>query len=278
MLTFEERIRQARDDLSPSFVTLAEFLLDSYVEASFLTATELAHTLDIDPATVVRFAQRVGYDGYLELQREIRDRVREELLQPPSLDLSAPSAAANSALAQAIHALERTRRSFSFETVDAIVTALDEAERVIIFAQGLALAPARNFGNALSAGGYTIHFAGESLPEMARAIVGAHRRDLVIAFEVEDETPHVARALAQAAKAGLPTIALVAAASLPVADHADLVLAGYATSEPGLGQIILEAQIYALLKVLAQVRPGRFRDLQKEIRKISTKISEPDSE
>jgi DNA-binding MurR/RpiR family transcriptional regulator len=278
MSTFEERIRKAREDLSPSFGTLAEFLLDSYVEASFLTATELAHTLDIDPATVVRFAQRVGYEGYPVLQREIRDRVKQELLTPPSLDLRTPANVADSALAQVVHALERTRRSFPFETVDAIISALDEAERVIIFAQGLAHSPARNFGYSLSAGGYTIQFAGESLPEMSRAIVGARRRDLAMAFEVVDETPLVARALALASKAGLPTIALVAAASLQVTDYADLVLAGYGTTEPGIGQIILEAQIHALLKVLAQVRPGRFRDLHEDVRDMSAKMTHLPSE
>ena len=63
MSTYEERIREVRRGLSPSFARLADFLLDSFAEASFLTATELAHSLDLDPATVVRFAQKTGLPG-----------------------------------------------------------------------------------------------------------------------------------------------------------------------------------------------------------------------
>jgi DNA-binding MurR/RpiR family transcriptional regulator len=33
----------------------------------------------VDPATVTRFAQRLGYAGYPELQREIQELVKEEL-------------------------------------------------------------------------------------------------------------------------------------------------------------------------------------------------------
>ena len=80
MQNYEERIREIRSDLSPSFEVLANFLLDSYSSASFLTATELAYSLDLDPATVVRFAQKLGYAGYPELQREIQQRVKDELL------------------------------------------------------------------------------------------------------------------------------------------------------------------------------------------------------
>ena len=80
MQNYEERIREIRSDLSPSFEVLANFLLDSYASASFLTATELAYSLDLDPATVVRFAQKLGYAGYPELQSEIQQRVKDELL------------------------------------------------------------------------------------------------------------------------------------------------------------------------------------------------------
>ena len=45
MKSYVERIRNVRNDLSPSFERLAEFLLDSYTQAALLTATELGHSL-----------------------------------------------------------------------------------------------------------------------------------------------------------------------------------------------------------------------------------------
>ena len=69
MTTYEERIRHERPEMSKSFARLADFLLDSYVEAAFMTASELAHSLNLDAATVVRFSQHLGYTGFPKLQR-----------------------------------------------------------------------------------------------------------------------------------------------------------------------------------------------------------------
>ena len=44
-LTYEDRIRRERPNMSKSFAKLGDFLLDSYVEAAFMTASELAHAL-----------------------------------------------------------------------------------------------------------------------------------------------------------------------------------------------------------------------------------------
>ena len=61
---FRQRIRTAYDQFSPSYRKVADFLLDDYRTAAFLNASGVAQYLDVDPATVVRFAQRLGYPGY----------------------------------------------------------------------------------------------------------------------------------------------------------------------------------------------------------------------
>src|SRR3989304_588242 len=154
MATFAERIRAIRSELSPSFLVLADFLLDSYSRAAFLHAPELAPARDLAPATVVRFAQRLDYAGYPELQREIRQRVEEELLaqHPPEADT--PAAAADAALVELELALAYTRRSFPQEAAEAWISALDQAERVVLMAEGLATSPAPSLARWLEGGGY----------------------------------------------------------------------------------------------------------------------------
>ena len=69
--------------MSKSFSRLANFILDSHIQAALMTATELAHQVDVDAATVVRFAQRLGYSGFPDLQDEIKARVKQDLLIRP---------------------------------------------------------------------------------------------------------------------------------------------------------------------------------------------------
>ena len=82
-MSYVSRIRTARPKMSKSFAKLADFLLDSYIEAAFMTATELAHAVDVDATTVVRFSQQLGYSGYPELLRDVREHVKRDLLIRP---------------------------------------------------------------------------------------------------------------------------------------------------------------------------------------------------
>jgi DNA-binding MurR/RpiR family transcriptional regulator len=76
---FQDRIRESYDSLTPGFRKLADFIMNSTLDAAFLTATELSRRVGVDPATVVRFAQELGYSGYRELSREIKHYVRDQV-------------------------------------------------------------------------------------------------------------------------------------------------------------------------------------------------------
>ena len=72
---FRERITRNYQSLSPSFKKIADFILTSHQRVAFLSASRLAKHLGVDVATVTRFAQQLGYDGYTQLIREIQEKV-----------------------------------------------------------------------------------------------------------------------------------------------------------------------------------------------------------
>ncbi|MGC9400111.1 MAG: MurR/RpiR family transcriptional regulator [Anaerolineae bacterium] len=76
---FEERIRDAYTSLTPGFRKIADFITDHTLDAAFLTTTELARRVGVDQATVVRFAQSIGYSGYRELSQEIEAYVLQKV-------------------------------------------------------------------------------------------------------------------------------------------------------------------------------------------------------
>jgi DNA-binding MurR/RpiR family transcriptional regulator len=277
MTSFDKRIRAARAEFSPSFTQLGEFLLDSYPQVAFLTATELAHTLDLDPATVVRFAQRLGYTGYPELQREIRQKVKTNLLPISPSEPNSISEASTEALEGVIQGLAYAQKSFPHAAVEALITALDEAPRVIMFAEGIALGAANYLARTLEAAGYTIHQASCSPPELARAVASIHKGDMAIAIEIEDETPLAGRALQEARTAGARTAALVAAPSSRTADSAEIIIASYAVSSKGMGALIIQALIYAIEAALKQARPRRYQQAEERIRSAMTRLQVDDS-
>lgn len=276
-MTYEERIRKERTNMSKSFARLADFLLDSYVEAAFMTASELAHALDLDAATVVRFSQYLGYDGFPELQREIRERVKRDLLIRPKEAQVAGSVAAiaNQALQEVSLALDKTRLSLDIASLEALVEQMDRARRIVVLPEGPAQPTAYSLVLFLEQGGFPVYIARTGVVDLARTVNIATEQDLLLAMEVAGQSPYIARALGEAQSRGIPTAAIIGSASLATARFADTVLAAQAHPSTGVGIVSIEAIVYALSQVLKWRYADRFAGTEQSISKLSERIQQP---
>ncbi len=276
-MSYEERIRRERATMSKSFARLADFLLDSYVEASFMTASELAHVLNLDAATVVRFSQHLGYKGFPQLQREIRSRVKRDLLLHPqannSLD-SIPMVVAN-AMQELSRDLDQTRISLSTESVAELVEKIGQARRIIVLADAPAQPAAYNLVYFLEQGGFPIYIARPGVADLARTIHTATAQDLLMAIDVSGQSPSIARAIEEAHGKGIPTAAIVGMASLPSARASDVVLEARARPSFGIGIIIIGSVIYALVEALRWRFNERFAGAEQAINELTNRIQQP---
>jgi DNA-binding MurR/RpiR family transcriptional regulator len=76
------RIRAHLDDLSPNDRRIAHQILDQPAAAPFETAESLAAKTGVSKAAVVRFAVRVGFDGFGSLHDALRDEAIARLSAP----------------------------------------------------------------------------------------------------------------------------------------------------------------------------------------------------
>jgi DNA-binding MurR/RpiR family transcriptional regulator len=74
-----EVLRRDYERFSPAQQALARYLVDHLAELPLVSAHEVAQAAHCSPATVVRFAQALGYAGYPELQRTVRQAHRPGL-------------------------------------------------------------------------------------------------------------------------------------------------------------------------------------------------------
>ena len=58
---------------------IANFILESYDKAAFMTASRLGKTVNVSESTVVRFAAELGYDGYPAMQKALQEMIRSKL-------------------------------------------------------------------------------------------------------------------------------------------------------------------------------------------------------
>ncbi len=273
-MTYEDRIRQQRSGMSKSFAKLADFLLDSYIEAAFMTASELAHRLDLDAATVVRFAQTLDYKGFPDMQREIRQRVLSDLLVRPeqAKEFESVPGVVGNAMQELSLALEQTRISLDTDALANLVEQIGFARRIVVLAENPAQAAAYNLVHFLEQGGFPIYIARSGVEDLSRTVHTATHQDLLIALEVSGQSPYIAGALEAARKKGLPTAAILGAASLNSARAADVVLAARSNPSLGVGIISIESIIYALCQALRWRFAERFAGAEQAIIELSANI------
>jgi len=276
-MLYEDRIRQERSGMSKSFAKLADFLLDSYIEAAFMTASELAHTLNLDAATVVRFSQFLGYSGYPELQREIRARVKADLLIRPKEAEDPDTAPGIAALAmhELAESLEQTRITLDTVALAQLVEQMGQARRIIVLAEGPAQPTAYSLVHYLEQGGIQVYIARSGIADLARTVNTATSNDLLLALEVVGQSPYIARALEIAQSRNIPTAAIVGASSLASARSADIVLAAMAHPSLGIGIVSIEAVVYVLAQVLRWRFSERFAGTEQAISNLSERIQQP---
>jgi DNA-binding MurR/RpiR family transcriptional regulator len=135
---------QARfDECSRSQKDVAQYIVDHLDEAAFQTAEELARRANTSSSTVVRFSQALGFEGFPELQAAAREeyrRVNAKAAKNGGAGGSSSSAPLFSldqnefeaALAADHLNVEDTARKVSRSSVDAMIEAIVDAEKVLV--------------------------------------------------------------------------------------------------------------------------------------------------
>lgn len=72
-----ELVLERRQALPKRIAQAAAYALDNPDEIAFGTAASIAASAGVQPSTLIRFAQHLGYDGFTSLQAVFRERLRE---------------------------------------------------------------------------------------------------------------------------------------------------------------------------------------------------------
>lgn len=138
--------RQRLEDHLPSFTKsqqrIASYLLASYDEAAFLPVADLARRVNVSEATLVRFAQAIGYDGFRDLRRCLQDLYRVNATPASRLQhklgelASSQGHVLTNVLAMEVQYLTEASHSVDAADFDHAVELLLGGQRVFVFGSG----------------------------------------------------------------------------------------------------------------------------------------------
>ena len=266
---FQETIAQHYARLGRNQKKIADFLTQRYHEAAFINAFALSQRLEVDPATVTRFAQRLGYAGYPELLHEIQEMVKKELnvSYKPSVEKTDEEALFLTALAQEKENLDRAITHVRGETVTAVISALREAETIYVVAHGMARGPAQAFVAQLRGLlGMSAHLVPADHLNAALGLSSVGEPDVVVGVSLAAMHDDTAQLLRMARSRGAMTIGLSTSHTSPTASSAELILVCPGESTIGIPSAAsLTAILSALAHVLVSQDPKKLDDTKEGV-------------
>jgi DNA-binding MurR/RpiR family transcriptional regulator len=220
-------ITNSLETLSPKQKTIARFVLDNPYFTSFASADQIGKKNNTTAATVVRFAQALGYEGYSQLQ----DALRSELplymttaarMQKRMSAQTPPASNPQQVFYTDIKNIERTASNISEKNLNVALDAIIKAKSIWIIGAGLSSAPSVFLTHSLKVMGFNARaIQGEGL-QAAVDISRLQPDDLMIAIDLWRYVRITVNAVSRAKEVGATVIAITDSIVSPLAQLADI--------------------------------------------------------
>ena len=129
------RINQTGRKLSKGQKRIAEFIVNHYDKAAFMTASRLGEKVQVSESTVVRFAIALGYDGYPALQKALQEMIRNRLTAVQRVEMTgdmSESAVLGMVFKADMQNIRQTIEDIDETVFTHVIDALDAARRVYV--------------------------------------------------------------------------------------------------------------------------------------------------
>jgi DNA-binding MurR/RpiR family transcriptional regulator len=132
-------IARRRSSLPKRLLQVTEFAIADPQEIAFGTVASIAAKAHVQPSTLVRFAQALGYSGFSELQAVFRSHARArwqnyderlEALHDPNVSAEDPAALLSRFLHAAMVSLQQAKDTLDSASLRAAVDLLDRAQTI----------------------------------------------------------------------------------------------------------------------------------------------------
>src|SRR5690606_27958257 len=197
---------------------IAEAIIEDPEFVAFATVDKLASRLDVAASTVVRFAYRLGLDGYHDLQERIRQQIRQQYRHVSDSAGSPTSHLGDSpyraSFERDLAHLQQTAQARDAQALDRAVPAIDEAAHVSITGDLTSYCLAYFAAIAIGRTRDRVRLV-RADAEGTTALLEMGKDDVLLAFTFPPYSRNVLRVVQWAAGKGAQTIGVTDAAISP---------------------------------------------------------------
>ena len=255
-------IETLSDSMSKAQKRIAEYILDNFDKAAFMTAVRLARFAEVSESTVVRFAMELGYDGYPEMRRALQDSMRGKLTSVQRIKVAKDRLGSRDILTQVLSSdieqirqtMEETDSADFARAVDAIV----DAKSIYILGLRSSSFLAKFMGfyfDLLFSNSRVISESPDS--EVFEQIVRLSEGDLLIAISFPRYSRRTIKTMQYARSIGAKIIAITDGMASPLTELADISLCARSDMISFLDTLVAPLSLVnALVVAVSEKAPG----------------------
>ena len=222
-------LQEKAPEFSKGQKKIAQYIMESYDKAAFMTANRLGRNVGVSESTVVRFAVDLGFDGYPSMQKAMQEMVLNRLTSVQRMEVANDRMGDQDVISMVIHAdtekLRQTEETVDRDEFSACVNSILKAKRIYILGVR-SVAPLATFlGHYLNYMFNNVHVVtGYSTGEMFERIVGVNSEDVVIAFSFPRYSASTTKAAKYCRSAGATVVGFTDSALSPLGQCCEHVL------------------------------------------------------
>ena len=225
----KRKILESYQRLPANQKRVADFILNQPHDLAFLATDSLSKTLKVSKATIVRFAQSLGYRGFTQLQNEVLDAVQSTLRTPERYKISLGKISNEGTLTQvARHEVQNINRTVQYvdqATFKKVVGVLGGARRVYTMGIGISSLLAQVLSYELNQVGVESQALESGTLRFVEHLALARRGDVIASFSFPPYSKETIDAAKYARKRGLTVVTVTDKLTSPITFHANHVLA-----------------------------------------------------
>jgi len=205
---------------------IANYIINHYDKAAFMTAAKLGEVVGVSESTVVRFADEIGYDGYPRLQKVLQELIKSKLTSVQRIEVSANRINEENILKSVLNSdmekLKITMDEIDRDSFNVVVEKILKAKKIYILGVRSSAPLASFLGfyfNLIFDNVRLVHTT--SVSEMFEQIIRAGDDDVVIGISFPRYSKRTTKAMQLVKNQGATVIAITDSRQSPLALHAD---------------------------------------------------------
>ena len=222
-----DRLNQSGKRLSKGHRKIAQYIVEHYDKAVFMTASKLGESVGVSESTVVRFASAMGYEGYPQLQRSLQELVSHRLTANQRFEMSTeidPREALGVVLKSDMQNLRATLEQMDVDVFEDVVNRLLSARSIYVMGLRSAAPLAQFMGYYLNYIFDNVHLVSSGATDVFEEISKLKENDVLVGISFPRYSSRTLEAMRFAKRCGAQVVAITDGPMSPLADMADATL------------------------------------------------------